>query len=550
MKTLYEPALRRAIRTPLTFIGALVLLIMAGLLFTQLGQVFIPTLDEKNIIMNALRIPSTSLSQSQVMTLMIEKVIRRFPQVAVVFSKIGTAEAAMDPMPPNSSDTLIMLKPREEWPDPTHTKAELQQQIEEAVGALAGNAYEFSQPIQMRFNELIAGVRGDVSVKVFGEEFEPMFRVANQIAAILHGTQGAEDVKVEQLTGQPVLMIKIDKAGIARLGLSVSAVQDVIGAAIGGREAGVVFEGDRRFPIVVRLGDEVRENLEALKNLPVPLPPLGQTGRSPAILLKQVARFDLIEGPNQISRENGKRRVVVTANVRGRDIGSLAAEVQEKVGQKIELPVGYWLKWGGQFENLEAARQRLMIVVPGCFFLIFLLLYTALGSPRDALLVFSAVPLALTGGIFALWLRGMPFSVSAAVGFIALSGVAVLNGLVMLTFIKQLIEEGTPFFPAIFKGAVTRLRPVAMTALVASLGFVPMALATGTGAEVQKPLATVVIGGLIRATLLTLLVLPALYARFGKYTPTGSAAVIPKRKPPQGAPIELAARHDRREGSV
>jgi cobalt-zinc-cadmium resistance protein CzcA len=532
IKLLYEPALKHAIRSPLTFItGAVVLFIIAGLLFTRLGQVFIPTLDEKNIIMNALRIPSTSLSQSQAMTLMIEKVIRRFPQVAVVFSKIGTAEAAMDPMPPNSSDTLIMLKPREEWPDPELTKVELQVQIEEAVGALAGNAYEFSQPIQMRFNELIAGVRGDVAVKVFGEEFEPMLRVANQIAAVLRGTQGAVDVKVEQVTGQPVLMIKIDKAEIARLGLSVSAVQDVIGAAIGGREAGVVFEGDRRFPIVVRLNDELRENLEALKNLPVPLPGAAPTGRAPAILLKQVARFDLTEGPNQISRENGKRRVVITANVRGRDIGSLAAEVQEKVGQKVQLPAGYWLKWGGQFENLAAARQRLMIVVPGCFFLIFLLLYTALGSPRDALLVFSAVPLALTGGIFALWLRGMPFSVSAAVGFIALSGVAVLNGLVMLTFIKQLIEEGTPFFPAIFKGAVTRLRPVMMTALVASLGFVPMALATGTGAEVQKPLATVVIGGLISATLLTLLVLPALYARFGKRKTTPNVITLSTQNP-------------------
>lgn len=540
MKVLYEPALKKAIRNPLAFVlGAIVLFLVAGLLFSRLGQVFIPTLDEKNIAMNALRIPSTSLSQSQAMQLMVERTIRKFPQVAVVFSKTGTAEVATDPMPPNTSDTFIMLKPREEWPDPHLTKDALQRQIEEALGALAGNAYEFSQPIQWRFNELIAGVRGDVAIKVFGEEFEPMLKAANQIASILRGAKGAEDVKVEQVEGLPFLDIKIDKNAIARLGLSVSGVQDVIGAAIGGRAAGVMFEGDRRFPIIVRLNDEIREDLEALKNLPVPLPPSAQTGRSPAVLLKQVARFQTSEGPNQISRENGKRRVVVTANVRGRDIASLVEEVQNKVAQEVQLPTGYWLTWGGQFENLEAARQRLMIVVPGCFFLIFLLLYTALGSPRDALLVFSAVPLALTGGIFALWLRGMPFSVSAAVGFIALSGVAVLNGLVMLTFIKQLIEEGTPFFPAIFKGAVTRLRPVAMTALVASLGFVPMALATGTGAEVQKPLATVVIGGLISATLLTLLVLPALYARFGKYTPTGSAIAIPKPRPPQGTPKDL-----------
>ncbi len=507
---------------------------MAGLLFTGLGQVFIPTLDEKNIVMNALRIPSTSLSQSQAMTLMIEKVIRRFPQVAVVFSKTGTAEAAMDPMPPNTSDTLIMLKPREEWPDPELTKVELQRQIEEAVGALAGNIYEFSQPIQMRFNELIAGVRSDVAIKVFGEEFEPMLQVANQIAAILRGAKGAKDVRVEQLAGLPFLEIKIDRTEIARLGLSVSAVQDVIGAGIGGREAGVVFEGDRRFPIIVRLNDEVRENMEALRNLPVPLPPAAQTGRAPTILLKQVARFELSEGPNEISRENGKRRVVVTANVRGRDIASLVAEVQEKVSQKVQLPPAYWMTWGGQFENLEAARQRLMIVVPGCFFLIFLLLYSALGSPRDALLVFSAVPLALTGGVVALWLRDMPFSVSAAVGFIALSGMAVLNGLVMLSFIKQLIGEGMPLLVAIYQGAVTRLRPVAMTALVASLGFVPMALATATGAEEQKPIATVVIGGLISATLLTLLVLPALYARFGQHKRTPKVITLSK----QSAAIE------------
>ncbi len=528
LKALYEPALRCAIGTPLAFIGgAVILLILAGLLFTRLGQEFIPTLDEKNIAMNALRIPSTSLSQSQAMQLKIEKAIRRFPQVAVVFSKTGTAEVATDPMPPNTSDTFIMFKPRKEWPDPDLTKAELQRQLEEALGSLAGNAYEFSQPIQWRFNELIAGVRGDIAIKVFGEEFEPMLRVANRIASLLRGAHGAEDVKVEQVTGLPFLEIKIDKAEIARLGLSLAAVQDVIGAAIGGREAGVVFEGDRRFPIVIRLNDELRENLEALKNLPVPLPPSNQSGRESAILLKQVAHFEMSEGPNQISRENGKRRVVVTANVRGRDIASLVAEVQGKVAQKIQLPAGYWLTWGGQFENLAAARQRLMIVVPGCFFLIYLLLYTALGSPRDALLVFSAVPLALTGGVVALWLRGMPFSVSAAVGFIALSGVAVLNGLVMLSYIKQLIGEGIPFLSAIYQGAVTRLRPVAMTALVASLGFVPMALATGTGAEVQKPIATVVIGGLISATLLTLLVLPALYVRFGQLKSTAKGITLP-----------------------
>jgi heavy metal efflux system protein len=539
IKEFYEPALSRAIRAPLTFIGVVAaLLVGAGLLFTQLGQVFIPTLDEKNIAMNALRIPSTPISQSQSMQLMIEKALRGFPQVAQVFSKTGTAEMATDPMPPNASDAYIMLTPREEWPDPDLTKDELQRQIEEAVRALAGNTYEFTQPIQMRFNELIAGVRGDIAIKVFGEEFEPMLRAGNQIASILRATKGAEDVKVEQVAGLPILDIKIDKAAIARLGISVSAVHDVIGAAIGGREAGVVFEGDRRFPIVIRLKDDVRENVEALKHLPVPLPASAEGGRAAAVLLDQVAKFELTEGPNQISRENGKRRVVITANVRGRDIASLVAEVQEKVKEKVKLPPGYWLGWGGQFENLEAARQRLVFVVPGCFFLIFLLLYTALGSPRDALIVFSAVPLALTGGVAALWIRDMPFSVSAAVGFIALSGVAVLNGLVMLTFIKQLSGEGSPFLTAIHQGAVTRLRPVVMTALVASLGFVPMALATGTGAEVQKPLATVVIGGLISATLLTLLVLPALYARFGRRGPKAKVIAPSKQRPLRSAADE------------
>jgi cobalt-zinc-cadmium resistance protein CzcA len=365
----------------------------------------------------------------------------------------------------------------------------------------------------MRFNELIAGVRDDLAVKIFGDEFEPMLAAADRIAGILRRLDGAADVKVEEVVGLPFLDIRIDKTEIARRGLSLAAVQDVIGMAVGGHAAGLVFEGDRRFQIIVRLSDRMRGDIETLKNLPVSLPGAGQNATIP---LRQVATFHFSEGPNQISRENGKRRVVVTANVRGRDIGSLVAEAQAKIAEQVPLPSGYWLAWGGQFENLAAARQRLMIVVPGCFFLIFLLLFSALGSARDALLVFSAVPLALTGGVAALWLRDMPFSVSAAVGFIALSGVAVLNGLVMLSFIRQLMHEGHPKLAAIRKGALTRLRPVVLTALVASLGFVPMAIATGTGAEVQKPLATVVIGGLISATLLTLLVLPALYARFGR----------------------------------
>jgi cobalt-zinc-cadmium resistance protein CzcA len=393
-------------------------------------------------------------------------------------------------------------------------KAELIARIERAVKQVPGNNYEFTQPIQMRFNELIAGVRSDIAVKVYGEEFDGMQRTANAIATVLRGLEGTADVRVEQVTGLPFLDLKIDKPAAARRGLSVAQIQAVIGTAIGGREAGLVFEGDRRFPIVVRLPEAARSNLEALQALPVPLPAMTPDGHAMTIPLKEVVRFAFSEGPNQISRENGKRRMVVQANVRSRDIGSLVAEAQEKIAAQVTLPAGYWIDWGGQFENLVAAQQRLGIVVPACFLAIFLLLFSALGSARDALLVFSGVPLALTGGIIALWLRGMPFSIPAAVGFIALSGIAVLNGLVMITFIRQLMREGATIRDAVIDGALTRLRPVVMTALVASLGFVPMALATGTGAEVQKPLATVVIGGLITATILTLVVLPALMVRF------------------------------------
>jgi heavy metal efflux system protein len=514
LKTSYAPLLKRTIKRPLPAIaGAALLFGVALLVFFRLGQEFIPTLDEKNVAMHALRIPSISLAQSQAMQIDVEKAVSALPQVAFVFSKTGTAEVATDPMPPNATDTFIMFKPREQWPDPDLTKEALLQQIEAAVRELPGNNYEFTQPIQMRFNELLAGVRGDVAVKIFGEEFEPLLRAADQVATILRATKGAKDVKVEQAGGLSILDITVDKAEIARRGLSLAAVQEVIGAAIGGRDAGVVFEGDRYFEIVVRLPETTRNDLDALKNLPVSLPTAGAV--SLTVPLGQVAAFTLGDGPNQVSRENGKRRVVVTANVRDRDIASVVNEARARI-DAVKLPAGYWMTWGGQFENLEAARQRLSIVVPACFLVIFLLLMNALGSARDALLVFSAVPLALSGGVLALWLRGIPFSVSAAVGFIALSGIAVLNGLVMLTFIKQLMAQGHEKLDAIYQGALTRLRPVAMTALVASLGFVPMALATGTGAEVQKPIATVVIGGLISATLLTLFVLPALYALFGR----------------------------------
>jgi cobalt-zinc-cadmium resistance protein CzcA len=525
LKVPYGPALAAAIRAPLPVIAVAVLLFAgAVLLFASLGQEFTPILDEKNIVMEVKRIPSTSLSQSQSMQLANEDVLSRFPQVDFVFSRTGTPDLAADPMPPSASDTYIIMKPRDEWPDPDLSKEDLIRRFDAEASKLPGNKFGFSQPIEMRFNELIAGVREDLAVKVFGDEFAPMVRAANQIAAVLRGVEGAASVKVEEVSGLPFLEIKIDKGEIARRGLALSDVQDAVGIAIGGRAAGLVLEGDRRFQIMVRLSDALRSDIEALENLPIALPQTTPGAPAATIPLRHIASFNLAEGPNQVSRENGKRLVAVTAEVRGRDIGSLVDEAQAKVAQRVTLPPGYWLGWGGQFENFVAARQRLMIVVPLCFALIFLLLLSALGSARDALLVFSAVPLALTGGVAALWLRDMTFSISAAVGFIALSGIAVLNGLVMLTFIKQLIREGASKRDVILRGALTRLRPVVITALVASLGFVPMAIATGTGAEVQRPLATVVIGGLISATLLTLLVLPALYERFsGKEIPLGGS---------------------------
>ncbi|MGT2440958.1 efflux RND transporter permease subunit [Bradyrhizobium betae] len=534
LKEAYAPILSRSIGNPgLVVAAAAVLFVVSLVLFSRLGQEFTPTLDEKNIVMEVKRVPSTALAQSQAMQLEIEKVISKFPQVSFVFSRTGTPDLAADPMPPSASDTYIIVKPQSEWPDPSMTKDDLIQAIKEEATKLPGNKVGFSQPIEMRFNELIAGVREDLGVKVFGENFAEMQRTASRIADVLRKIEGAENVKVEQTGGLPFLEIRIDKAEIARRGLNLTDVQDLIETAVGGRAAGLVFEGDRRFQIVVRLNDALRGDISALENLPVPLPHSNANASAPTVPLRVIATFEQTEGANQISRENGKRRVVATAEVRGRDIGSLVAEAQTKVAQEVKLPSGSYLAWGGQFENFSVARQRLAIVVPACFAMIFLLLFGALGSARDALLVFSAVPLALTGGIAALWLRGMPFSISAAVGFIALSGVAVLNGLVMMTQIRALIQGGVPLGRAIHDGALIRFRPVVMTALVASLGFVPMALATGTGAEVQKPLATVVIGGLLTATVLTLVVLPALYARFARRETTDVS--LPRRAMQQRA---------------
>lgn len=515
-KSGYAPMLNWSLQRPKAVIlAALIFFVFSLAVGTRLGQEFIPTLDEKDIAMHAMRIPSTGISESTAMQLRVEKAISALPEVAFVFSKTGTAEMAADPMPPNVSDTFIILKPRSEWPDKSMTKAEFIEKLAKAVEQIPGNNYEYTQPIQMRFNELIAGVRSDVAIKVYGDDFDVMTGSANKIASALRSIDGAADVKVEQTTGLPMLDIDLKKDVIARYGLNIGDILDLVAIAIGGQQAGLVFEGDRRFPIVVRLPEDIRQDIPALENLPVPVPnDAGDGGLF--VPLKELASFRLSEGPNQISRENGKRRVVVQANVRGRDIGSFVADAQKVLEQQIRMPSGYWLDWGGQFENLQAARDRLMIVVPACFFLIFMMLFTALGSGKQALLVFSGVPLAISGGILTLYLRDMPFSISAAVGFIALSGIAVLNGLVMITYINQLVAKGMAVKEAIVEGALTRLRPVLMTALVASLGFVPMALATGTGAEVQKPLATVVIGGLVTATLLTLIVLPALYKIFSK----------------------------------
>ncbi len=520
LKAVYAPALTIALRRPVVVMVATAAMIaLAGLLFLRLGQDFIPRLDENTIAIHAVRIPSAALAQSQAMQLDVERALSALPQVATVFSKTGTAEAASDPMPPNVSDTFVILKPRAQWPEPRLDKAALLQRIEATLRQLPGNQYEFTQPIEMRFNELIAGVRGDIAIKLFGDDIETLQRVAGRIADLAHDVKGAADVKVERISGLSVLDIEVDKAAIGRRGLTLAAVQDAIGAAIGGQRAGLIFEGDRNFEIVVKLPETIRNDPEALRRIPVSLP--SAAAMAPTVPLGEVATFRFRDQPSQISRENGKRRIVVSANVRDRDLASVVGDIRSRIDAEMTLPAGYWLEWGGQFENLAKARARLVIVVPLCFAVILLLLTSALGTLRDALLVFSVVPLALTGGVVSLWLRGLPFSISAAVGFIALSGIAVLNGLVMLTFIKQLIAQGRARRDAIVAGAVVRLRPVAMTALVASFGFVPMALATGTGAEVQRPLATVVIGGLVSATLLTLFVLPTLYAVFGR-APAGT----------------------------
>ena len=509
IKRAYAPILEKAVAKPWPFIAAGAgVFVLAGFVFTLLGQEFIPQLDEKNLALASQRIPSTSLEQSLVMQRKIERAVSRLPEVATMFSKTGTAEVATDPMPPNMSDGFVILKPQDEWPKGVKTKADVLKRVEATANAQIGQAYELSQPIQLRFNELIAGVRGDVAIKLYGDDLDQMSAAAAKIVAALQAVPGAADVKAEQTSGSPTLDVRFDRAAIARFGLTVDEVADNVSAAMGGREAGLVFEGDRRFSVVVRVPQASRSNLDAMAALPVMLPAeSGHPRRS--IPLSQVAQFRFTEGLNQISRENGKRRVVIQANVRGRDVGSFVRDAQPKV-EAVALPTGSFLEWGGQFQNLKAASDRLAIVVPICFAAIFALLYLALGGFGRAISVFTAVPLALAGGVFTLALTGIAFSVSAAVGFICLSGVAVLNGLVVMTSIRQRLEAGIELSRAIIEGTYERVRPVIMTGLVPAIGFVPMALAHGTGAEVQKPLATVVIGGLVTATVLTLLVLPAI----------------------------------------
>ncbi len=519
VRHVYVPVLRWSLAHRTSVLaGTAVLLVLCAILATRLGGEFVPTLDEQDVLIQPVRMPGISVDQAVIMQHRVEAVIAAMPEVREVFARLGTAEVANDPMPISTGDTYVIMKPRRQWPDPKRPKAELVEEMERRLSVLPGNAYEFTQPIQMRFNELIAGVRSDLAIKVFGDDLDTMLTAANRIARIVRAVPGATDVKVEQVTGLPTLAIDIDRRAVARYGLNLADVQNVVRTALSGTQAGELFTGDRRFPIVVRLPEQSRRDVAALEQLPIPIAGHGHDGsgalaesRIEFVPLSAVAHIRLEEGPNQVSRENGKRRVVVQANVRGRDLASFVADVRRVVDAKVPIPAGYWLGWGGQFENLVTARNRLAIVVPMALALVLLFLVLAFGSLRDALVVFSGVPLALTGGVLALAGRHMPFSITAGIGFIALSGVAVLNGLVLLSFVRQRVADGLDVDLAILDGCTRRLRPILMTALVASFGFVPMAFATGTGAEVQRPLATVVIGGIVSSTLLTLVVLPAFY---------------------------------------
>ncbi|MBI2840715.1 MAG: CusA/CzcA family heavy metal efflux RND transporter [Acidobacteria bacterium] len=517
----YVPLLQYSLAHKRTVIlGGIGIVVLTFGLATRMGSEFLPSLDEGDLLVHALRIPGTGLTQAVEMQHVLEERIKEFPEVERVFAKIGTADIATDPMPPSVADVYVMMKPRREWPDPDKSREEVVRHFQQELEKIPGNKYEFTQPIEMRFNELIAGVRADVAVKIVGDEMDVLVESGEIALRILESIPGVSDARLEQLTGLPMLTIEMDRNRMALHGLNIADVQEAVEIAIGGKSAGQIFEGDRRFDLIVRLPDALRQNLEAMKAIPIALPAANGEHQQ-FIPLSGVAKFEITQGPNQINRENGKRVAIVTANVRDRDLGSFVEEAQEKMSASLTLPAGYWMEWGGQFEHLISASRRLQIVVPIALLLIFTLLFFSFGSLKDALLVFTGVPLAMTGGILSLWVRGIPLSISAAVGFIALSGVAVLNGLVLISFIKTFRHQGLHIKEAVFEASTTRLRPVLMTALVASLGFVPMALATGSGAEVQRPLATVVIGGILSSTLLTLVVLPVLYGIFHKVKGAG-----------------------------
>ena len=505
-KAVYRPVLTGALRFRWLVVVAASALVVGSLwMGSKLGSEFIPQLNEGDILVQAIRIPGTGVEQAVEMQKTLEAKLMQYEQVQTVFGRTGTGEVATDPMPPNITDTFVILKPREQWPDPSMTKAELVKTFEEDLFTLPGNNYEFTQPIQMRFNELISGVRADLGIRLFGDDLDTLFASASDILTVISTIEGADDARLEQVEGIPIFTVTPKPDQLARFGLDIADLQLWLNAATGGETAGMIFEGDRRFEIVVRYADDIRNELTQLESVPI-VTPSGEH-----VPISELATLAFKEVPSQISRENGKRSIVVTANVRDRDIGTFVEEAQARINDEVDLPAGYWLDYGGTFEQLESASQRLTIVVPVTLFVILTMLVIAFGSIRDALIIFTGIPLALTGGVMSLWLRDMPLSISASVGFIALSGIAVLNGLVMLSFIKQRLLETGELVNSIVEGALIRLRPVLMTALVASLGFVPMALNTGIGAEVQRPLATVVIGGIISSTLLTLVVLPVLY---------------------------------------
>ncbi len=504
----YRRTLDAAMRLPAITLGiSAALVVGAGLLYMRLGSEFIPQLDEGALVVQSIRLRSVSAGETIRLVTAAERALLTVPEVATVFSRSGTAEVATDPMPMSLTDAFIMLKPRREWRRGL-TRDELVHEMEEKLKAVPGQAYSFSQPIQLRFAELVAGVKSDVGVKVFGDDMATLKKTAGEVAALLKDVKGAEDVSVEQVDDIPALEVRVDRQAIARVGVNVADVLQWVETTMGGKPLRQIIEGDRRFDLVATLPERLRGDVEAIRALPIATPAGG------VVTLGSVADIAVVQSPAQISRESGRRRVVVQLNVRGRDLAGFVAEAQTAIKRDLKLPEGVYLTWGGQFENLQRAQSRLMLVAPMALGLIFVLLFMTFGSVRQAALIFTGVPLAVTGGVLSLWLRGLPFSISAGVGFIALSGVAVLNGVVMVSAINGLRTRGMGVLEAVREGAAIRLRPVLMTALVAALGFVPMALATGPGSTVQRPVATVVVGGIVTSTLLSLIVLPTLYARF------------------------------------